>query len=44
MAIQLSADSFGIDSHHTDGVICVRGQLGKQDSSFLPTNLGLVME
>lgn len=41
-AVQLPADSSGIDGHHTDGVFSVRGQLGKQDGSFLPTNLGLV--
>lgn len=41
-AVQLPADSSGIDGRHADGVFSVRGQLGKQDGSFLPTNLGLV--
>lgn len=43
-AVQLPADSLGIDGHHADGVFSVRGQLGEQDSSFLPTHLGLVEE
>lgn len=41
-AVQLLADSSGVDGHHADGILSVRGQLGKQDASFLPTNLGLV--
>lgn len=43
-AVQFHADSFGVDRHHGDGVFSVRGQLWKQDSSFLPSNLGLVGE
>lgn len=41
---QLLADSFRIDGSHTDGVLRVRGQLGKQDVGFPPTDLGLIME
>lgn len=40
---QLLADSFRIDGSHTDGVLRVRGQLGKQDVGFPPTDLGLIM-
>lgn len=40
---QLLTDSFRIDGSHTDGVLRVRGQLGKQDVGFPPTDLGLIM-
>ena len=43
-AIKIFADSSGVDSHHIDVVFGVRGQLGKQDSGLLPSNLGLVSE
>ena len=43
-AVQLPADSPGVDRHHADGVFSVRGQLGKQDSRLLPSNLGLIEE
>lgn len=39
---QLLADSLWIDGSHADGVFRVRGQLGKQDASFPPTDLGLI--
>lgn len=41
-AVQILADSSGIDCHHADGIFSVRRQLGKKDSSFLPSDLGLV--
>lgn len=40
---QLLTDSFRIDGSHTDGVLRVRGQLGKQDVGFPPADLGLIM-